>query len=187
MEDSPCRFLVSSDNGGRVLPIGNRQREMALAPHSLIRKGNRTARSVRIRTPGKWLTGLKQWRSSSPFGRSLSSNRFESGFGRRTMAIGLTARVARVSAFWPARYLDRNKFTLTYLPVCGRGRSFNTSHRLGRPLYRSRIRFVVGADFNFSILRASPFRPSFFYPSFRGRVLFSRTLVCSDEEYEREG
>lgn len=33
------------------------------------------------------------------------------------MAIGLTARVARASAFWPVRYLDRNKFTLTYLLV----------------------------------------------------------------------
>lgn len=45
------------------------------------------------------------------------------------------ARVARDSAFWPARYLDRNKFTLNYLLRYGPGRSFNTSRpRRGPPV-----------------------------------------------------
>lgn len=42
-------------------------------------------------------------------------------------------RVARDSAFWPARYLDRNKFTLNYLLRYGPGRSFNTSRPRPRP------------------------------------------------------
>jgi len=85
------------------------------------------------------------------------------------------ARVARDSAFWPARYLDRNKFTLNYLLCYGPGRSFNTSHPRPSPsmspLYAKHprsnfgysIRFVVGADFNFLILRYFP-RHSFLFP-----------------------
>lgn len=78
------------------------------------------------------------------------------------------ARVARDSAFWPARYLDRNKFTLNYLLRYGSGRSFNTS----RPPVPSCTKpppprsttdgpsgFVVGTDFNFLILRSSLCRP----------------------------
>lgn len=87
-------------------------------------------------------------------------------------AIGLTARVARDSAFWPARYLDRNKFTLNYLLRYGPGRSFGTSRPRAfplstppslsrcavsaeppRPPFRT-VRFVVRADFNFPILRS---------------------------------
>lgn len=78
------------------------------------------------------------------------------------------ARVARDSAFWSARYLDRNKFTLNYLPRYSPGRSFNTSHPRPcalSPSVPSSVRshprssnnersicFVVGADFNFLIL-----------------------------------
>lgn len=86
-----------------------------------------------------------------------------------------SARVARDSAFWPARYLDRNKFTLNYLLCYGPGRSFNTSRprpipsmspfyaKHPRSSFGYSIRFVVGADFNFLILRYFP-RHSFLFP-----------------------
>lgn len=112
------------------------------------------------------------------FGSSLKPLTMERPSRRHyAAAIGLTARVARDSAFWPARYLDRNKFTLNYLLRAiapARSRSFSTCrfraplpfpchppppHRNAIPsghpadLYeRGRmVRFVVGADFNFSI------------------------------------
>lgn len=64
--------------------------------------------------PRERLVGLKQ-RSLDRLGLRRSA-RNDLRAGAQWLSV-LTGRVARVSAFWPARYLDRNKFTLTYLLV----------------------------------------------------------------------
>ena len=115
---------------------------------------------------------------------------FEAAHNGPTIAAGYRldgARVARDSAFWPARYLDRNKFTLNYLLRCGSGRSFNTSRSPVPSCTKSsppprRVQwtdgpfgFVVGTDFNLLILRSSLCHPyyTFSFPI----ILFHRFSI----------